>query len=64
MQILKYLKTLESMAVDAIVNAAKIAICEVNAFLVIHPEMEVTFCCFSKWDAEVYETLLRDRGEH
>ena len=44
--------------------AAKVAIREVNAFLVIHPEMEVTFCCFSKWDAEAYEKLLRDRGEH
>ena len=35
--------------------AAKIAIHEVSTFLVTHPEMEVTFCCFSKWDAEVYE---------
>ena len=38
--------------------AAEIAICEVNAFLASHPEMEVTFCCFSKWDAEVYKRLL------
>ena len=40
--------------------AAKIAIREVSAFLETHPEMEVTFCCFSKWDAEVYERLMRD----
>ena len=40
--------------------AAKIAICEVGAFLEPHPEMEVTFCCFSKWDKEVYERLAQD----
>ena len=40
--------------------AAKIAIHEVSTFLETHPEMEVTFCCFSKWDAEVYERLMRD----
>ena len=39
-------------------DAAKIAIREVSAFLETHPEMEVTFCCFSKWDAEVYEKLM------
>ena len=39
-------------------DAAKIAIREVNAFLDAHPEMEVTFCCFSKRDAEVYEKLM------
>ena len=39
-------------------DAAKIAIREVSAFLVIHPEMEVTFCCFSKRDAEVYEKFV------
>ena len=43
---------------------ADIATLAVNAFLETHPEMEVTFCCFSKWDAEVYEMLLRDCGEH
>ena len=43
--------------------AAKIAIREVNAFLASHPEMEVIFCCFSKWDVEVYERLMRDCGE-
>ena len=43
--------------------AAEIAICEVNAFLASHPEMEVTFCCFSKRDAEVYERLMRVCGE-
>ena len=40
-----------TLAVDAIVNA----------FLEAHPEMEVTFCCFSKWDAEVYERLVQDK---
>ena len=40
--------------------AAKIAIREVSAFLASHPEMEVIFCCFSKWDVEVYERLMRD----
>lgn len=40
-------------------DAAKIAIREVNAFLATHPEMEVTFCCFSKRDAEVYGKLMR-----
>ena len=49
-----------TLAVDAIVNAAKIAIREVGAFLETHPEMEVTFCCFSKWDKEVYERLAQD----
>ena len=39
-------------------DAAKIAIREVGTFLDAHPEMEVTFCCFSKWDAEVYEKLM------
>ena len=39
--------------------AAKIAIREVKSFLETHPEMEVTFCCFSKLDVEIYETLLK-----
>ena len=43
-------------------DAAKIAIHEVSAFLDAHPETEVTFCCFSKWDAEVYEKLTIARG--
>ena len=38
--------------------AAKIAVREVQAFLVAHPEVEVTFCCFLKRDAEVYEQFL------
>ena len=41
-------------------DAAKIAIREVSAFLETHPEIGVTFCCFSKWDAEVYERLTED----
>ncbi len=40
-------------------DAAKIAVREVNAFLSSHPEMEVTFCCFSKRDADVYEMCVR-----
>ena len=43
-------------------DAAKIAIREVSAFLEARPEMEVTFCCFSKWDAEVYEKLTQEEG--
>lgn len=38
--------------------AAEIAIREVRAFLAVHPEMEVIFCCFLKRDAEVYENLV------
>ena len=41
-----------TLAVDAIVNA----------FLATHPEMEVTFCCFSKWDKEAYERLTQEEG--
>ena len=43
-------------------DAAKIAIREVSAFLETHPEMEVTFCCFSKWDKEAYEKLIQEEG--
>ena len=45
----------ESVIFVGMEGAAKIAIREVSVFLETHPEMEVTFCCFSKWDAEVYE---------
>lgn len=38
-------------------DAAKIALREVTAFLETHPDMEVTFCCFSKRDRDVYERL-------
>ena len=40
------------LAVDAIVNAAN------QVMLAGHPDLEVVFCCFSKRDAEVYESLL------
>lgn len=39
-------------------SAAQIAIREVKAALVAHPEVEVTCCCFLKRDVEVYEQLL------
>lgn len=39
-------------------EAAQIAIREVKAALVVHPEVEVTCCCFLKRDVEVYEQLL------
>ena len=46
----------------AIHRAAEIAVREVRAFLAGHPDLEVIFCCFSKRDAEVYESLLGDNG--
>ena len=42
----------------AIHRAAEIAVREVRAFLADHPDLEVVFCCFSKWDAEVYGCVL------
>ena len=52
-----------TLAVDAIVNAAKIAVEEVREFLspaedAESAEMEVIFCCFSEWDKKVYEGLI------
>jgi len=41
--------------------AVQIAIREVKAFLDTHPDMEVTFCCFSKRDKDVYDKLLGRR---
>jgi len=38
--------------------AAQIAIREVQTFLSTHPDMEVTFCCFSTRDKDVYDKLL------
>lgn len=38
--------------------AAKVAIREVKAFLVAHPEMEITFCCFSDDDKALYDRIL------
>ena len=40
-------------------DAAKIAIKEVTAFLETHPDIEVTFCCFSGRDKDVYDNLLK-----
>ena len=35
-------------------EAAHIALRETQAFLATHPDMEVTFCCFSEGDSEVF----------
>ena len=49
-----------TLAVDAIVNAAKIAMREVEEFLAAKgAEMEVVFCCFSDFDRNVYTQLAR-----
>ena len=53
-----------TLAVDAIVNAAKIAVGEVGDFLTQRrevaegAEMEVVFCCFSERDKMVYESIV------
>lgn len=54
-----------TLAVDAIVNAAKRAVREVREFLSHaetrsggEEEMEVVFCCFSECDKNVYDDLL------
>lgn len=39
--------------------AAEIAVGETQAFLAAHPDMEVTFCCFSSRDAAVYDQLMK-----
>ena len=41
-------------------DAAQIAVREVTGFLVRHPEIEVTFCCFSDRDRSVYERLVTE----
>jgi len=41
-----------------IAEAAKIAVTTTRDFLKDHPELEVTFCCFSAADLEVYQTNL------
>ena len=38
--------------------AAEIAVREVKAFLDTHPDMEVTFCCFSARALEIYRALV------
>lgn len=43
-----------------IADAAQIAVREVSDFLVLHPEIEVTFCCFSDRDRSVYERLVTE----
>lgn len=40
-------------------EAAKIAIREVRVFLEAHPDIEVTFCCFSDSDRQVYDELVQ-----
>lgn len=52
-----------TLAVDAIVNAAKIAMREVKEFLAAKDakaakKMEVIFCCFSERDKDVYNSLV------
>ena len=54
-----------TLAVDAIVNAAKRAVREMKEFLAAKnakdaEEMEVVFCCFSERDVEVYEEVFCD----
>ena len=40
-------------------EASEIAVRETKAFLDVHPEMEVIFCCFSEKDKNIYEKLLK-----
>ena len=40
-------------------EASEIAVREVKAFLENHSGLEVIFCCFSDWDKNVYEKLLK-----
>ena len=52
-----------TLAVDAIVNAAKIAVREVKEFLAAKnakdaKEMDVIFCCFSERDVKVYQAIV------
>ena len=40
-------------------DAAKIAVQEVENFLMSHSDMEVVFCCFSSGDKAIYEALMK-----
>lgn len=40
-------------------DAAEIAVREVKAVLAVHPDLEVTFCCFSAEDKAVYDSFVR-----
>ena len=39
--------------------AARIAVSEVSAFLTSHADMTIAICCFSDYDRQVYEKLLK-----
>ena len=43
-------------------KAAKIAVREAQAFLATH-DIEVVFCCFSEYDAKIYEELLKGKDK-
>ena len=43
-------------------DAAKIAVREAEAFLASH-DIEVVFCCFSEYDAKIYEELLKGKDK-
>ena len=43
-------------------DAAKIAVSEASAFLTSHVDMTIAFCCFSDYDRQVYEELLKKGG--
>ena len=52
-----------TLAVDAVVNASKIAVGEVREFLAAKntkdaKEMEVIFCCFAERDKRVDESIV------
>ena len=49
-----------TLAVDAIVNAAKRVVREMKEFLAAkNAKIDVFFCCFSERDKRVYEMLLQ-----
>ena len=41
-------------------EAAEIAVREVRSFVSEHPDLDVTFCCFSTRDKMVYEDILKN----
>ena len=41
--------------------ATEIALREAQTFLAAHPDMEVTFCCFSQRDAEMYREMAGEK---
>ena len=43
-------------------KAAKIAVREAETFLASH-DIEVVFCCFSEYDAKIYEELLKGKDK-